>query len=94
MKEHDKDNFKPITIDPCHGHGSAAHVHAVMQSGVGVLVVDNATEIKAADLLDNVIRDTNRRAILPQPIVIGRQFKSRGKGTNLTPPKKKRKKRS
>lgn len=93
MKKSD-DNFKPITIDSCHGQGSAAEVHAVMQSGASVLIVDDAMELKAADLIDNVLRDANRRAILPQPFVIGRQFKSRGKGTNLTPPKKKRKKRS
>lgn len=40
------------------------------------------------------MKEHGKLAIIGPRIVIGRQFKSRGKGTNLTPPKKKRKKRS
>lgn len=64
-------------------------VHAAMKEGKAVLVVDgDHCQSYRSDLIPEI------KNIAAKPIIIPRIYRARGKGTNLTPPKKKRKKRT
>ncbi len=82
------EEFKPIIIGP--PHESHAAIISATKEHKAVLIVDDAIELKVTDLLDQVVRDANRRQLLPTPIVIPSHIRSRGRGTNKTPKKKKR----
>lgn len=110
MKEPDKDEFKPIIIGPGPVDSDHVHImlehgaHALASPNIDKETFDalnhmvgKVHEMSTEDfkrLADTREAKQNLAILAKEPVAIPRQFKSRGKGTNLTPPKKKRKKRS